>query len=382
MSDVKETAGSWSRLTPVLPGLAVAIGLALLARPVAGVLGGWLLKAQGVDPTRAASPISAITVAVVFGLVAANVVKIPVQLKPGLDLAVKKALRLGIILVGIKLSVLDVARVGLAGVPVVLALVGFALGVGVLTARKLGVGDRLGALAAASTAICGITATLAVAPGIKADDKEVAYTVANVTLLGLFGMLVYPYLAHALFAHQPGSAGLFLGTAIHDTSQVMGAAIGYRELFGDEQAMKIATVAKLTRNSMLVVVVPFLTWWYARSHRTEQDSKPSFWSLFPTFILGFLALAALRSGGDALLASSGSIFGILDATGWKSLITAVGETGATLSLATALAGVGLTTRLDVLKGLGLKPLAVGVTAAMLVALASLALAAWVGPFLA
>src|SRR5690606_41939400 len=132
---------------------------------------------------------------------------------------------------------IDVLEVGALGVPIVAALVAFAIFAVLRIARGAGVSPQLGLLAAASTAICGITATLAVAPSIEADDREVAYTVANVTLFGLFGMLLYPWLAHAVFGDASASAGLFLGTAIHDTSQVMGAALSYRELFGDERAM-------------------------------------------------------------------------------------------------------------------------------------------------
>jgi hypothetical protein len=83
----------------------------------------------------------------------------------------------------------------------------------------------------------------------------VAYTVANVTLFGLVAMLFYPYLAHALFGAASGAVGLFLGTGIHDTSQVMGASLSYKELFRDERALQVATVTKLTRNVFLVAVV-------------------------------------------------------------------------------------------------------------------------------
>lgn len=375
-SDTRESdAPAAPRGASVLPGLGAALALAALAWPLSRWLGALLLTWRGVDPTGRASPVSAIPIAVILGLLVSNLTGPSPRLTPGLDLAVKKALRLGIILVGLKLSVLDVLKVGAIGVPVVVALVALALVSALGLARLMGVGDRLGALSAASTAICGITATLAVAPAIKADDREVAYTIANVTLFGLVAMLTYPYLAHALFASAPASAGLFLGTAIHDTSQVMGAAIAYKEVYGDERAMEVATVAKLTRNALLVVVVPLLAWRSAR--RGAGDGQPaSIAALFPLFILGFLAMAAARTLGDLGLSRGGLALGVLGSAAWKSLITALGDQASTLALATALAGVGLSTRLSVLRGLGPRPLLVGLGAALVVGVGSLVLA-WI-----
>lgn len=336
----------------VLPGLVLAVLLALIARPIAGALGGG---------------VSAVPVAVLLGIAVANSIGVGDRIRPGLDFTVGKVLRAGIILVGLKLSLVDVVRVGAFGVPVVVLLVGFALLATLFLAERLGVGRKLGLLAAASTAICGITATLAVAPTIDADDREVAYTVANVTLLGLFGMLVYPYLAHLLFADQPGAAGLFLGTAIHDTSQVMGAALTYQELYGEPRAFEVATVAKLTRNSLLVGVVPLMGWLAAR----ERAEGAAHWTKFvPLFVVGFLAASLVRTLGD-----------LWAPPGWHDAVGFLGGSVAGFLLATALAAVGLKTRLSVLAGLGPRPFLVGMAAGLSVAGASLLLTLLLGSWL-
>src|SRR5690606_8433081 len=236
------------RLAVAAPGLLAALGIAWLGGQLAQRLGRALFVLRDVDPAGRTSPISAISMAVLLGILLANTVRLPALLQPGLDLARKRVLRLGIVLIGLKLSVLDVIRVGAVGLPVVIVLVTFAFAISLWLARRLAVSRELGSLAAASTAICGITATLAVAPVVRADDREVAYTVANVTLIGLLGMLVYPYVAHALFGDSSLAAGLFLGTSIHDTSQVMGAALTYAGVRGDERALQIATITKLTLN--------------------------------------------------------------------------------------------------------------------------------------
>jgi uncharacterized integral membrane protein (TIGR00698 family) len=366
------------RIPEVIPGLALAAGVMLAAGWLARLLGAGLLRLQGLDPAGRASPISGISVAIVLGLAAANTIGTAAVFRPGLEFAVKRVLRLGIILVGLKLSFFDVARLGAWGVPVVATIIVVALLVTTWFSRSLGLSDRLGTLAAASTAICGVTAALAVGPTIEAEESEVAYTVANVTLFGLVAMLTYPYLAHALFGDGSGSVGLFLGTGIHDTSQVMGAALSYRELFHDEAALQVATVTKLTRNVFLVAVVPALAFLYAR--RTGRaGERVNVGNLFPFFVLGFLAMAILRSVGDAGLSSGARAFGVWDAGSWKGVTKTVGETWATAALATAMAAVGLSTNLRSFRTMGWKPLYVGALSAALVGGLALALAAAIGP---
>lgn len=361
----------------VLPGLLAAIAVMLVADEAAHRLGAAVLRLQGIDPAGRASPISGISMAIVLGLVIANVVRLPAALRPGLAFAVRRMLRLGIILAGIRLSVFDVLKLGAWGIPVVAVIVVVALVTAHALARAIGVSDNLGTLAAASTAICGVTAALSVGPVIEAEESEVAYTVANVTLFGLVAMLAYPYLAHGLFGTHSASVGLFLGTGIHDTSQVMGAALSYKELFRDEAAFRVATVTKLTRNVFLVAVVPLLAYLHVR--RTgHAGRRVNVAKLFPVFVLGFLAMAIVRSIGDAGLAH-GLAFGAFDAARWAALVKALGETGSTAALATAMAGVGLSTNLRAFGKMGWRPFYVGGLAAVLVAGLSLALAALVGP---
>jgi uncharacterized integral membrane protein (TIGR00698 family) len=359
--------------------LALAAAVALLAGAAADLVGRQLLSLQGAAGAKG-SPISGIALAVLVGLLLSNVARLPPVLKPGLDFAIKKVLRLGIILVGIKLSIVDVLKVGSLGIPLVAGIVGFGIATTLLLARSARVSRSLAFLAAASTAICGITAALAVAPTVEASDEEVAYTVANVTLFGLLGMLVYPYVAHALFGTVPGAAGLFLGTAIHDTSQVMGAALSYQQLFGDERAAQVATVAKLTRNSLLVAVVPLLGYLHQRGGSTG-GARGSLRKLFPMFVLGFVALAAVRTAGDMTLAGQGHALGLFPSSTWHELTKLIGERVAGLLLGTALAAVGLTTRLEVFRGLGPRPFVIGMSAAAAVSLASVFLASMFGHFL-
>jgi uncharacterized membrane protein YadS len=278
--------------------------------------------------------------------------------------------------------VFDVVKLGLAGLPVVVAAIASGLLFVTWFNRRLGLPPRLGTLLAAGTSICGVTAIVSTAPAIDADEREVAYAVANVVAFGLFGMLVYPYLAHALLGHSE-TIGLFLGTAVHDTSQVVGAALTYKQIYADDVVLRTATVTKLTRNIFLAVVIPFLTWWHVRTTHVSVGHRPkTSWRQFvPGFVIGFLAMAVVRSLGDWTLGGSGLAFGLLDASAWTSLTTSVGDFWASrILLGTAMAAVGLNTSFAVFKGVGLKPFAVGLAGALVVGAVGMGMAVLLGRF--
>lgn len=364
----------------IAPGLAAALGVMLAGFGLADVLGAAMLAARGLS---GASPISGVPVAIVLGLALRNLLPLPANLAPGLKFCTTTLLRLGIVLVGIKLSVVEMARLGVAGVPVVLVAIATGLVFVTWFNRLLGLPPRLGTLIAAGTSICGVTAIVSTAPAIEADEREVAYAVANVVAFGLFGMLVYPYLAHALL---PGSAaiGLFLGTAIHDTSQVVGAALTYRQIYADDAVLRVATVTKLTRNLCLAAVIPLLTWWHARERGgvAGSASRAASWrSLVPSFVLGFVGMAVLRSIGDAMLGSGGQALFMWDAPAWSALTSFIGDTaGARWLLGTAMAAVGLNTSFHVFRGVGLKPFAVGMAGALVVGLSGFVMALLLGRY--
>jgi len=370
----------WVKIPSLLPGVVMALCVALVAHQLATLLGSWLPRLLGLASSGRSSPVSAAALSVILGLLLSRFAGLS-ALKPGLDFAVKKLLRLGIILLGLKLAIGDVLKMGAVGIPLVATIVTVGVIASLLLSRLLRVSSTLGLLAAASTGICGITAALAVAPVLEADEKEVTYTVANVTLLGLAGMLLYPFLAHFLFAEHPGAAGAFLGTAIHDTSQVIGAALSYEQLYGQAQVVQIATVTKLTRNSMLVAVVPVLALLHRRMVAKERGASVSLRGLFPLFVLGFLVASFFRSLGEATLASSGYAYGVWAAATWGQLIRLVGEQTPGMLLAMALAAVGLSTRFSVFRALGWAPLLLGLSAALSVSLCALGLAALAGPML-
>lgn len=344
-------------------------------------LGQQILAAQGLTGS---SPVSGVPVAIVLGLLLRNTLPLPASLTPGLKFATTTILRAGIVLVGIRLSLFDVLKLGVAGLPVVIAAIATGMVFVTWFNRKLGLPPRLGTLIAAGTSICGVTAIVSTAPAIEADEREVAYAVANVVAFGLFGMLTYPYLAHA-FLPSSETIGLFLGTAVHDTSQVVGAALTYKQVYGDDVVLRVATVTKLTRNIFLAAVIPILTWMHMRSAQGAQAAHGargvSFMKYVPGFVLGFLAMAVVRSLGDWTLTSNGAAMGIWDAAQWTAITKSLGDYWASqILLGTAMAAVGLNTNFAVFKGVGLKPFAVGMAGALVVGAVGMVMAVLLGRF--
>ena len=358
--------------------MAASFAVMLAGFWLADRIGGAVLAAQGL---AGASPVSGVPVAILLGLLLRNAVPLPAALGPGLRFSTVTLLRLGIVLIGIRLSALDVLKLGLAGLPVVVAAIATGLVFVTWFNRRLGLPPRLGTLVAAGTSICGVTAIVSTAPAIRADEREVAYAVANVVAFGLVGMIVYPYLAHAVLARSE-AIGLFLGTAVHDTSQVVGAALTYKQLYADDVVLRAATVTKLTRNIFLAAVIPLLTWMHVRSTAAAAGERSFRWTqLVPGFVLGFLGMAVVRSIGDVTLGATGFAYGVFDPAAWGSTTTMVGDVWASrVLLGTAMAAVGLNTSVAVFRGVGVKPFAVGFAGALVVGAVGMSLAALLGGF--
>ncbi len=348
----------------VLPGLALTAGVAWLGLSASVWVGQDLLGFEK-------SPISGIMLATVIGMVVGNVVRLPDLFQLGIRFSLKRVLRLGIILLGIRLGFGDVIQVGAAGIPVIVLGVVTAGLITYWLAKWLNVSSRMSVLIAVGTSICGATAIVATAPAIEADQEETAYAVATITVFGLLAMFLYPYLANALFDNDSLSAGRFLGTSIHETAQVAGSGLIYAQVFEQERVLDVATVTKLVRNVFMALVIPLMAYIYHRriTGTSSEHAKVSVLSLFPLFILGFIIMAAVRTVGDATL-GSGMAYGPFHAASWGDLTVGV-KTLAGNFLAVAMAGVGLAASFGQFRSIGLKPLYVGLGAAVSVGAASL-----------
>jgi uncharacterized integral membrane protein (TIGR00698 family) len=342
-----------------IPGLLFALALAVLGNYVADSIA----AALGLGP----GAISGIMVAILLGLALGNLFVLPGALKPGIDFSVKTVLRLGIVLLGLKLSIVEVGAIGLKSLPVVLVTIPAAILIVTFLGRRLGLADRLATLIAVGTGICGNTAIVAVSPTIGAKEEETSYAVACITIFGLVAMLAYPFAAHWLFGGDPFRSGLFLGSAVHDTSQVAGAGMVYQDYYNAPEALNVATVTKLERNLSMLVVIPLMSILYHR-RSSAGSAPPPWWTMVPLFVVGFAAMSATRTIGDL----GSRPFGLLAPQQWHAVLD-VGKQASTYCLGIAMAGVGLGTSIKGLRGIGLKPLGLGLVSALIVGIISMLL---------
>ena len=288
-------------------------------------------------------------------------------MKPGLKFCSTNVLRAGIVLVGFKLSLLDVASLTRV-LPVVVSCIGAGIVTAKLLGRRLGVSEEMSSLIAAGTSICGVTAITSVSGAIRAKQQDVSFAVANVVAFGTLGMLAYPYAIPAIF-HGSEQIGVFLGVAIHDTSQVMGSALTYSQVHSDDTVLKVAAITKLTRNLFLAGVVPYFSLMHARANPSEvrpASLVASLWKHTPAFVLAFVGAAAIRTGGDAFILNHADM-----AQSWEASWRALSGVSVPL-LSTAMAGVGLSTSASALRGVGVKPFVVGLGSSFIVGLTGIA----------
>jgi uncharacterized integral membrane protein (TIGR00698 family) len=344
----------------ILPGLLLALLLAFAGQFLSEFIG---IDLMGLPK----SPISAIMMAIILGIIIRNTITLPASLQPGIRFGLVRVLRLGIVLLGIRLSLGEAGSIGLQALPVIIGVVASALIIVTFLARRMGLSGKLGTLIAVGTSICGATAIVATAPTIAAKDDEVSYAVACITLFGVVAMLLYPFAGHWFFDADAFKSGLFLGTAVHETSQVAGAGLVYQEYYGDPQALNAATVTKLVRNLGMLLIIPLMSILYHRNH-SDGTEAPKWYTMVPLFVIGFACMSLIRTVGDL----GDQPFGFLDPAQWKSIVGYT-KKAAELFLAVAMASVGLGTSIKGLREIGLKPLGMGLVAAVLVGAVSITL---------
>jgi len=363
---------SLSKLHTIVPGLIIVILLALFSMWLSDLIGKDLMGFEK-------SPISAVMICLILGLLIRNVFKLPAFLNVGFKFSVKKLLRLGIILLGIRLSIIDVFELGIIGIPIVLICITSALLITTFLNKKLKQPKRLGTLIAVGTSICGVSAIVATSPVIEAKEEETAYAVAVITVFGLIATIGYPIIAYFIFGGDATKAGLWLGTSIHDTSQVTGAALVFADLWSLPLGLDVATITKLVRNVFMILVIPLMAFLYIKNEmkgatdssldKSKVKSKVNIKKLIPVFVIGFLLVSIFRSIGDVGIGTTNLAFGFIGQDSWDDLIKIVKDF-ATILFVIALGGVGLSTDFSNFKGLGIKPFLVGLFAALTIGVVS------------
>ena len=247
----------------VLPGIILAFVLYTLSQGFNNILGIELLGYEK-------SPISTAMIAILLGMLFGNVFQIRESFLKGLDFTQKYILKLGIICLGIQLKPFEFLEFGKIAIPLIIICIISVLIVIKLLIKKLKIPTRMAYLISIGSTVCGTTAIMATAPVIGAKKNEVSYAIANITLFGILSMLIYPYFANFYFESEPLLIGLFLGTSIHETSQVAAAGLIYDQQFNSPETLNIATVTKLIRNTFLIIMIPLFAFLYNRGKTTEK----------------------------------------------------------------------------------------------------------------
>ena len=339
----------------IVPGIILAFVLYTLSQGLNNVIGIELLG-------YAKSPISTAMIAILMGILLSNIFKIRDGFLLGIDFTQKYILKLGIICLGIQLKPFEFLKFGTVAIPLIIICIISVLIVVKLLIKKLKISTRMAYLISIGSTVCGTTAIIATAPIIKANKGEVAYAIANMTIFGIISMLIYPYFANIYFNGDPLFVGLFLGTAIHETSQVAAAGLIYDQQFNSPETLNVATVTKLIRNTFLVVMIPIFAFLYNRN--ATKSKNYSLLNIFPYFVLGFIGMIIFRNIGDQIFLNE-NVQQI-----WQSSIINIKD-AAKIFLSMAMAAVGLSTNLKEIKSMGYKPFIVGFIAMITVGLVSI-----------
>lgn len=288
-------------------------------------------------------------IALLLGL-SMNFLSADKRLVPGLDLASKTLLRIGIVLVGTQVTLGQVVDLGPIAVGGILLVVGTTLVSGIIFARWLGLGGAFGTLAGGAVAICGASAALALATVLgerRIGRTELTLVLVGISAMSSLAMVLYPIAAHVM-GFDDVIAGFLIGASIHDVAQALGSGFSF-----SQQAGETAAIVKLSRVALLAPVLALVSLWFAK-----EDGQPRRLVAMPWFVIGFFALAAINSAGLV-----------------PAEVGHAAKNAAAALLACAVAATGMRSRMDGLIGNGARPfiVIVGSTAVAFVIAAVFAL---------
>lgn len=366
------------KITKIIPGLVVALVIAIIARYLESLL-----------PIHV---IGASVIALFIGMIINRWWK-PQALSDGLKFTSKKILKFAIVLLGASLSVSTILSVGKLSLAVMFFTLLTCFGGGYFIGKAFGLDWKLSNLISAGTGICGGSAIAAIAPVIDAEDKDIAYAMSATFLFDMAMIILFPIMGHWLGLNDM-AYGLWAGTAVNDTSSVVAAGYAFSEAAGD-----FATMVKLTRTLSIIPTVLIFAYVNIRikrknnikcsdtiselnnkatkyevcqldkisqnkkseSYENSTISKVHFFSLFPWFIVGFIALAVINSVG--LIPSEISTFA---------------KDSSKFLMVAALGAIGMNTSFKDMKKAGIAPMLHGFVISLLVVIVAISVEWFIG----
>jgi uncharacterized integral membrane protein (TIGR00698 family) len=289
--------------------------------------------------------------AILIGLVIANTVGVPALFRRGVA-TYDFWLKTGIVLLGARFILGDIARLG--GISLALVFIEIALALVFMTwlGKRFKLAPKLVSLLSVGASVCGVSAIIATQGAIEADEEDSSYAIAAILALGAISLFVFPLIGHAL--HLSDHAyGVWTGLAVDNTAETAAAGALYSDTAG-----KIAVLTKTCRNALIgFVVLGYAIYWASKGQAVGIQNKAAFlWQKFPKFVLGFLLISLLATIG---FFSKPQLLAVGNLSRWAFLLT--------------FAGVGLRTSVRELSKQGIRPLLVGTIGEIVIALITLGL---------
>lgn len=333
------------KIKEILPGLSLALAIALLAKLIEKALPIHIIGGS--------------VLALFIGMILNNYMNTEKTLAKGIKFTSKRLLKFAIILLGASLNIGMVLEVGKLSIYVMAFTLLTCFGGGYFIGKALGLNWKMSNLISAGTGICGGSAIAAIAPVIDAEDTDIAYAMSATFLFDMLMILLFPIMGRALGLSDI-AYGLWTGTAVNDTSSVVAAGFAFSEAAGD-----FAVMVKLTRTLSIIPVVIIFS--IINNHIKKKDggkksvNKLSITSIIPYFILGFLLMVGLNSGGVFSPSTSEMLKNIS-----KFLMVA------------ALAAIGLNTKFNEMKKSGINPMIHGFVISLLVVIVAISVEYFMG----
>ena len=324
--------------TKHLPGLAVAALIAALAFVV-----------ESLVKNNTPLVVSPLVVAVVLGALISNFGLLPETCRIGLGFSARNLLRLGIVLLGLQLSFAQVRELGAPGLALVIVVVTITFTGTQWLGKKMGLSSGLSLLVATGFSICGASAIAAMRPVSDADDDDMAYAIALVTICGTLAIFLLPPLGE-LIGFSGAQFGSWVGASVHDVAQTVATAAS-----GNDDAQQAAIVVKLTRVMLLAPLVAGVSFARRQKQKIAQTTRPSNENIklppvVPLFIIGFIAAVTINS-----------VFNL------PNSVLSDAKTIEKALLASALVGLGAGVDARKLRRVGSRPLALGLISWLLIA---------------
>lgn len=287
------------------------------------------------------------------------------KMAAGIKFSSKKILQWAVIILGFSLNLGTIAKVGGQSLPVIASTIATSLIVAFIMMKVLKMDSKVSTLIGVGSSICGGSAIAATAPVIDASDEEIAQSISVIFLFNVLAALIFPTLGHAIGLGSEGFA-IFAGTAVNDTSSVTAAASTAEGIYGVEGILSAAVTVKLTRTLAIIPITLVLA-----LYRTSQAKKNggetgnfSFKKIFPWFILYFIGASVITT-----------LVGMLGENSFATLYTASFVPAmkwlAKFFIAMAMCAIGLNTNIVNLIKKGGKPILMGFTCWVCIALVSL-----------